>query len=294
MGAGAMVGTGWWSDLWRWSFEPLVIEALVAAALAYAHGLRTVARRRSARVWRGPAACFFAGLVVLTVALLSPVDTFAGDSLAMHMVQHLLLTLVAPPLLLLGRPLTLAHAASSRRTGATLTRIARHPIVRLLGHPAVGFASFALVLWASHVTSLYEATLTNTWLHAGEHVAYVVSATLFWWPVVARDPGARRLSHPARLLYLFLSMPVMSLLGFVVSSNERVLYPHYIVVAGSVAAALRDQRLAGTIMWESSMLCGAFALAFVLMEWLAHDEAEGRRIDAVRAQAGAPAEVASG
>jgi cytochrome c oxidase assembly factor CtaG len=289
-----MVGTGWWSDLWRWSFEPLVIEGLVAAALAYAHGLRIVGRRRSARVWRGAAACFFAGLVVLAVALLSPVDTFADDSLATHMVQHLLLTLVAPPLLLLGRPLTLAHAASSRRTGARLTSIARHPVVRLLGHPAVGFASFTLVLWASHVTSLYEATLTDTWLHAGEHIAYVISASLFWWPVVARDPGSRRLSHPARLLYLFLSMPVMSLLGFVVSSNERVLYPHYIVAAGSVAAALRDQRLAGTIMWESSMLCGAFALAFVLMEWLAHDEAEGARTDALQRASIRRAEIANG
>jgi cytochrome c oxidase assembly factor CtaG len=138
------------------------------------------------------------------------------------------------------------------------------------------------VLWWSHLSSLYEASLTNDAIHAAEHVLYLATATLFWWPIVARDPGSARLSYPARMLYLFLAMPVMSLLGFVLSSADRVLYPHYIAPAGSVAAALADQRLGGTIMWESSMLGGGVALSIVLLGWMRYEEIEGRRADARR------------
>jgi putative copper resistance protein D len=254
---------------------------LALAASAYMLGVNRTRRRRGASGWEPSRSVWFlAGVAVLAVALVSPIDRYADDRLSVHMVQHLLLMMIAPPLLLLGRPLTLAHAASSGRTRTALAAIGRSRATRILGAPVIGFATYALVLWASHFTSLYEASLTNDSVHAVEHLMYLLSATLFWWPVVARDPGAARLSHPARLLYLFLSMPVMSLLGFVLSSADRVLYPHYVATAGSVALALADQRLAGTVMWEGSMVITMLALSGVLLDWMARDELEARRADA--------------
>jgi putative membrane protein len=199
------------------------------------------------------------------------------------MVQHLLLMQLAPPLLLLGRPITLALAASSGPVRGRLSRLAHGRMAGSLGSPVVGFSSFAIVLWASHFTPLYEATLTDETLHVLEHLVFLAAALMFWWPIVARDPGAARLSHPGRLLYLFLSMPVMSLLGFVLSSSNRVLYVHY-VASGRLlgVSALADQRLAGTIMWESSMLVSVVALSAVLLDWMSRDEREALRADARR------------
>jgi putative membrane protein len=281
----------WSSAALRWSLEPTVVVPIALAAWLYVRAVGALRRRRPAASWRTETFCFLAGLAVLVVALVSPLDAFADDSLAVHMVQHLLLMTVAPPLLLLGRPVTLLHATSSRATSETVTRISRSRTGRALGSPVLGFATFSIVLWGSHLSSLYEATLTNETLHASEHMLYLVTACLFWWPVVGRDPGARRLSYPARLLYLFLAMPVMSLLGFVVTYSDRVLYPHYVAARGSFASALADQRLGGVIMWESSMLAGALALSMVLFAWFRHDETEARRRDVL---SGRTAEVARG
>jgi cytochrome c oxidase assembly factor CtaG len=279
------------STVLRWTFEPSVVVPIAATAAWYLGAIAHVRRRRPSTRWRTEEMWFLAGLGVLVIALCSPLDAFADDSLAVHMVQHLLLTLVAPPLLLLGRPITLLHAAAPRRTGEAVTRFSRSGVGRVVGSPVFGFASFSILLWASHLTPLYEATLENDAVHAAEHAAYVFTACLFWWPVVGRDPGARRLSYPARLLYLFLAMPVMSLLGFVVTYADRVLYPHYVVASRSVAAALADQHLGGAIMWESSMLTGAFALSVVLFAWFRHDDAEARRTDVL---SGRPVEVPGG
>jgi putative copper resistance protein D len=269
----------WSSAALRWSFEPAVVVPIVLAGVLYVRAVRVLRRRRRATSWAAEEAYFLAGLGVLAAALVSPIDAFADDALSVHMVQHLLITLVAPPLLLLGRPITLLHATSSREASATVTRVSRSTIARVLGSPLFGFAAFSIALWASHVSAVYEATLENDVLHAAEHATYLLTACLFWWPVVARDPGARRLSYPGRLLYLFLSMPMMSLLGFVVTYSDRVLYPHYIASSGSVGAALADQQLGGAIMWESSMLGGALALSLVLMAWFRHDDVEARRAD---------------
>jgi putative membrane protein len=265
---------------------PLVAVPLAIAAVTYVRAARAATRRRPSIAWTGRTACFLAGLAAIAIALLSPIDALADERFSAHMVQHVLLTLVAPPLLLLGRPLTLAIATSGPRARVALAHLAGSRTARFLGSPAFGFASFALVLWASHLSPMYEAALTDDAVHAVEHVAYLATATAFWWPLVARDPGAARLSYPARLLYLFLSMPVMSLLGFVIASSGRVLYVHYVAAAGSVGAALTDQRLGGTIMWESSMLGAAVALSLVLLDWMRFDDLEARRSDLRRATRG--------
>ncbi len=207
------------SVLTAWTFDPMVVAGLGAAGVLYLRGVRRV--RRPDRKLANRAACFIGGLVVIWIALQSPIDSYADTRLSVHMGQHLLLTMIAAPLLVLGAPVTL-----------------------LLRAATVSWAQFALVLWVSHFSPLYEAAVRSTGVHALEHMLYIASAVLFWSPVAGLDPSPKRLSHPARLLYLFLAMPQASFLGLAMWGTSRVLYPSYQAALG--AAALDDQRPCST------------------------------------------------
>jgi putative copper resistance protein D len=224
------------------------------------------------------AACFLGGLAALWLALQSPIDSYADVRLSVHMVQHLLLTMVAAPLLVLGAPVTLLLRAATPafRRRWVLPLLHSRP-VRMLSAPVVCWAQFALVLWVSHFSPLYDAAVRNAGIHVLEHLLYVASAVLFWSPVVGVDPSPKRLSHPARLLYLFLAMPQASFLGLAMWGSSRVLYPAYQAALGP--AALDDQRLAGTIMGSAGMLVMVPALGLVLLDWLAREEREAVRTD---------------
>jgi cytochrome c oxidase assembly factor CtaG len=263
--------------LTAWRFDPPLVAGLVTAGVLYLRGMERVHRPDRRLVNR--AACFLGGLAVLWIALQSPIDSYADVRLSVHMVQHLLLTMVAAPLLVLGAPVTLLLRAATPafRRRWVLPPLRSRP-VRLLTAPVVCWAQFALVLWGSHFSPLYDAAVRNAGIHVLEHLLYVGSAVLFWSPVVGVDPSPKRLSHPARLLYVFLAMPQASFLGLAMWGASRVLYPSYAAALG--AAALDDQRLAGTIMGSVGMLFLVTALGLVLLDWLRREEREAARADA--------------
>lgn len=263
----------------------------IGAALA---GLGYAAARQ--RLSRGPHAawvrshygpgrmtCFGTGLLAIVVAVNGPPDVLADVSLSAHMVQHLLLQMVAPPLLLLGAPLGLLLRADPpwlpRRT---LARLLRSRAVRVLAHPVTALALFTVVLVGSHLTPLYNLTLQQEWLHELEHAVFLVTALLFWWPAIGVDPAPHRLSYPARLLYLLLDMPVMAYLGLAIANSPRVLYPWYAAHPPPWgASALQDQGVAGTIMWVSGTFTMIPAMAVVFLRWLDDDaRQQARREDA--------------
>jgi cytochrome c oxidase assembly factor CtaG len=267
--------------LTAWTFDPTVVAGLLGSGALYLRGVQRVSRfRRPDRKLARRAACFVGGLVMLWVALQSPIDSYADTRLSVHMVQHLLLTMVAAPLLVLGAPVTLVlRAATPAFRRRWVVPLLRSRPVRQLTAPVVSWAQFALVLWVSHFSPLYEAALRSDAVHALEHLLYVASAVLFWSPVVGIEPSPKRLSHPGRMLYLFLAMPQASFLGLAMWGTSRVLYPSYQAALGQ--AALADQRLAGTIMGSAGMLVMVPALGLVLLAWLAGEERAAARADAV-------------
>ena len=269
--------------IWVWWLDPFLTTSLLVSGVAYVSAFRRVMRERGTRAFpRHRAAAFLTGLAVLFLALHWPLDEYAARWFSAHMVQHLLITLVAAPLLLLGTPVTLALLASSARTRRRILM----PVVgstagRWLTNPIVVWSVFLLVIWGSHFTSLYAAALRNEGVHALEHAAYLAAAVPFWRPVIGLDPGPGRISHPARILYLFLAMAQMALLGFAIYGANTVLYPAYAHVAGAnSASALADQRIAGAIMWTGGMFLIVPALAFVMMDWMRREERAGERADA--------------
>jgi putative copper resistance protein D len=264
--------------------DPAAVSVLGAAG-AYAAADARVRRLRGHLPRRRAPAAFFTGSAVLLVALTGPLDAASATSFSAHMVQHLLLTMVAAPLLLLGAPLTLVLLAWPGAPRRALLGAVRSAPARLLTQPVVAWALFFGVLWGVHLTGLYDAALRSQWIHALEHLALIATALLFWMPIVRADPSPSTLSYPARILYLFVAMPAMAFLGLVLVSATTPLYPTYARVEGA-ARAVADQQMAGAIMWAGTMVLIVPALAFVLLDWMRADEREARRADERLARAG--------
>ena len=269
--------------LLAWSFEAHVLLPLAVVAVAYGWAVRRVAAEHPGNPvprWRSGA--WYGGLSVLFVALASPIATFDTTFFTAHMLQHLLLTLVAAPLLALGAPITLAlRVASSTTRRRWLLPVLHSRLLRVVSFPVVTWIVFAGVMWASHFSPLFDAALENEAAHVAEHALFLGAALLFWWPVVGADPSPWRLPHPARIGYLFLGMPQSSFLGLAIFSAPGVLYPHYATLERFWGpSALVDQQWAGGIMWVGGDLAFLVAMILALWVWLRAEEAEGRRADA--------------
>jgi len=281
--------------LTAWAYDPVPTIGAGVAALGYFAARQRLSSGPDA-AWvrshagRGRVICFCAGLLAIVVAVNGPPDVLSGVSFSAHMVQHLLLQLVAPPLLLLGAPLSLLLRANPpwlpRRV---LVPVLRSRAVRVLAHPVTALALFTVVLVGSHLTAFYNLTLEHEWLHDLEHAAYLVTALLFWWPAIGVDPAPHRLSYPGRLLYLFLDMPIMAYLGLAIASSSHVLYPWYAThLPPWGSSALQDQGVAGTIMWISGTFTMIPAMAVVFLRWLDEDARKQARLEA-RQAGGTPA-----
>jgi putative copper resistance protein D len=257
--------------LLRWHADPVVVAGLAVLALAGVWAVRRVpdvpvARRR----W------FVAALVTLAVALVSPLAYWSEERFSVHMVQHLLLAYGAAPFLALAAPVTVALQALGPGPGRRrLLAVLHSRVLRAVTHPVVTWFVFAAVMYATHFSPLYDAALGSSLLHGAEHVLYLGAAALFWWPVVRRDPVPGSFPWPARILYLFLAMPLQSFLGVAILGSETVLYDHY---AGP--GALGDQQLAGAIMWGGGDALMLAALGGAVAGWLRHDARETARLDA--------------
>jgi len=261
--------------LTAWVVDPVpTIITLVVGALYLSACLRSAAAGLGFP--RGRAVLFCAGLLVVLVAVDGPPDAFAESSFSLHMVQHLLLQMVAAPLLVLGAPITvLLRADPPWLPRRRLTRLLRSRLLRVLTNPVLTLAAFVVVLVASHLTPLYELALENERVHQLEHTAYLLVALLLWWTAIGPDPAPRRLTSPARLLYLFLAMPPAAFLGVAIAGAGTVMYPHYLLDLPPWGwSALHDQHVAGTLMWEAGMFTFVPAAGYLLMRWL--DE-ENRR-----------------
>ena len=258
-----------------WNFTPSVIVGLVTLVAAYLYATGPLRRRRDLGppVTRGQAAAFYGGTAVLAFALLSPLDRIGdGYLFSVHMVQHMLLVMVVPPLWLLGTPGWLVRAAVRRPAGLR--------VGRLLTHPAVAFTLFNVNFWLWHAPALYNATLTNEWLHAFEHLTFLVTAVLNWFPILSPAPDVLpRLSLPGRIIYLFVSCQPMVLLGAGLTFLRAPLYTPYLAAPRIFGvSALGDQQVGGLIMWLPGNAIYLLAISIAFFHWL-EGSAEARRAE---------------
>jgi putative copper resistance protein D len=265
-----------------WSFDPLLQVPLLGVLAAYLWAVRRVGRAHPGNpVPQRRIAAFVAGIVVIEVALQSVVEHYDTTLFSVHMVQHILLTLVAAPLLALGAPITLLlRVASGPVRRRWILPVLHGRIVSVLAHPVVAWLVFAGVMWVSHFSPLFNESLEQPLLHDLEHALYLGAALLFWWPVVGVDPAPRRLSHPVRILYTFLQMPQNTFLALVIYSAGAPLYAHYATLGLTWASPLEDQRLAGGLMWVLGDLLFLTAIGGLVAAWMRHEAREQPRTDA--------------
>jgi cytochrome c oxidase assembly factor CtaG len=262
--------------LFEWRLEPRVLVGLAVAALGWLLLQRRVAAAHPDRPhprWRELA--FLAGLATIAIALTSPIEAYEGELFSVHMLQHLLLELVAAPLLLLGAPATLALRAASPSVRRRLLAVLHSRVVSVLSFPVLAWVLFAAVNWGWHLSPLYNQALEIPWLHDIQHLTFLGAALLFWWPVVGADPARWRLSHPVRLFYLFLAMPQNSFLGIALMSAPPTIYPHYLTNLrdwGPTPAV--DLNIGGMLMWVGGDIVFLLAMGFVVAAWV---RAEDRR-----------------
>jgi len=267
--------------LLAWSLDPLPLIGVGLAAAAYLWAVRrvTAAGRSSHPRWR--TVSFLGGLAAIVLALNSPIEAYEGVLFSVHMVQHMLLELVAAPLLLLGAPATLALRVASPSVRRGLLSIMHSRAVAVISFPLIGWMVFAGVNWGWHFSTLYDQALESVALHYLQHASFLAAALLFWWPVIGADPARWRLPYPVRLFYLFLAMPQNSFLGVALMSAPTVLYPHYLTnLRAWGPSAVADQSLGGVLMWVGGDLVFLAAMGGVVAAWVRHEDRRTARLDA--------------
>jgi cytochrome c oxidase assembly factor CtaG len=252
--------------------DPLLLLPLVLLGALYVIGYTRLRARGS---HGGRPLVFALGYWTLVIALVSPLHALGERSFALHMVQHLLLTLVAPPLLLLSRsmPVLLWGLPSEER--ATLGRLAGRPgplrmLLRWATLPLVAFWVFILTQWLWHQPALYDWAVENRWAHSAEHLTFFLSAVLFWWPVIGAPPLPSPLSYPGRMLYTFLAWMPNTFLGAGLALSANALYPVY---------TYDDQQLAGLLMWMPGDILFAAVLLLLVVAFLNHEQRTAERLE---------------
>src|SRR6516164_9593070 len=260
-----------------WPFDPWLLAALLLTAGAYLRGW-LVLRRRDPRRWHGGhLAAFLGGLATIYVALASPIEPFSDLLLQVHMAQHLLLMMAAPPLLWLGAPLfpVLRGLPRPVRLYWAAPLVSSPPLRRLfarLTHPLAALPIFVAVNWGWHVPEAYDLALRSTGWHYVEHACFLGAALLFWYPVVRPYPSRPRWSPWLLLPYLLLADLSNTALCAVLTFSDRVLYPYYAEVPrlGGLSA-LEDQSMAGLLMWVPGSLAFLLPLAGIGVRLLSGD-----------------------
>jgi putative membrane protein len=254
-----------------WNFEPTVVLGIALVCAVYSLGVHPWRERfpDSQPVSRLQIACFTLAMLTLVVALLSPIDALADRSLLlMHMVQHLLLTLVMPPLLLLSLPAWMVRP---------LLRVPfALPLLRRATAPLFAYVLFNGMFASWHVPAFYDLTLRDQTWHIIEHLLFMATAILAWWPIVGPLPELPRPPYPAQVLYLFLQSVIPTVLGGIITFAPDVLYPTYAAaprVWGLDAA--EDQQWGGLIMWIPGALIYLLALTVVFFVWFEGQEKAG-------------------
>jgi cytochrome c oxidase assembly factor CtaG len=246
----------------EWEFAPVVTAAVAVLAVAYLYGMLRVRRRHPQRPWPVlRALAYFAGLAVVVIATESSVGAYDDVLFSVHMVQHLLLIMVAPALLVAGRPVTLLLHASRNPLHRWVIALLRSRVVTFLTCPPIAAGIYAVVIVGTHLTSFMNITLERENVHNAEHVLYLVAGYLYFLPLLGSEPIRWKMSYPTRFLLLALTMPVDTFVGVVLIQTGHELFPAYADTGRTWGPSLvGDLHAGGAIMWV-----GGDGIMFVLM-----------------------------
>jgi cytochrome c oxidase assembly factor CtaG len=262
-----------------WRLDAGLLLLLMLLACIYLRGWQRLRRRGAVRFGPWRLAAFGGGLATVWFALQSPLEPFSSLLLQMHMIQHVLLMFVAPPLLWLADPeLPLLVGLPKFLRRLVAVPLLREPVVRgighMLAHPAVAWILFVVAAWAWHLPAFYELALSSEFWHQIEHASFFGAALVFWRVVIAPYPSRASLERWVVLPYLLLAGLQGTALCALLTFSDRVFYPHYNAVPRLWnISALDDQAIAGAMMWALGSLAYLLALTLVTVElWQKSDQ----------------------
>jgi putative membrane protein len=255
----------------QWTWPPEILIPLLLAAGLYGLGVTRMLRRSSnRRSFLRPILCFALGWSSLVVALDSPLHEIGEQLFWVHMTQHEILMLISAPLLVLGRPLIAFLWALPPPWREAAARVGRLRTFKkgwaLTSAPLSAWLLSALALWSWHVPWLFDQTLRSDWIHAAQHTTFLVTALIFWWPVVNRTPA---LGYGGGLVYIFTTIMHTSVLGALLTFAPRPWYSSYLMTAPAWhLTALEDQQIGGLIMWIPAGTVLLLVALVLLVKWI--------------------------
>jgi len=259
--------------LTRWelsAFPLLVVLLLVAAGVWYLRADWTLAAR--GRRWKTRrTVAFFAGLVAIDLALQSPIATMTGTYFQAHVIQHLLLMAVAPPLLAMGAPSTLYLQTSSRRHKEHWLAVLRSRPFAVLTHPVlVAFLYFG-VMFIFFLSSLINLAMTHMWLMDAINLTFLFGGMLFWWPMVGIDPIIHwKLGFGARMFFVLVGSAIDAFLGVAILNLSHPIATMY---------SLSSSHAGGGLIWAGTDVLAVMAFGPIYVQWMRSEERAGKRSD---------------
>lgn len=286
--------------LFDWRFDLIFGTLAITLAVLYVLGVRRLRARGDA--WPvGRTVAWLLGCLTILLATSSGIGRYAPAMFSAHMGSHMMLSMLAPALLALGGPVTLAlralpAAGEDAPPGPRewLVSFVRSPLTHALTHPVVALALFVGSFYMLYLSGLFDVALRDHWAHLAMNAHFLLVGYLFYWSVIGIDPTPRRLPHLAKLGMVFASVPFHAFFGVVLMSMQTVVGERFYRGLGLPWAAdlLADQRLGGGLAWATGELPLLVVLVALLVQWARADEREARRADR-RADADGDAELAA-
>lgn len=260
--------------------DPLITAAILLAAGLYFWGVRRLAERGVSWPRARQISWYVGGLGTIAIATVSGLAAYDTVLFSAHMVQHMLLAMVAPIFLALGAPVTLALRAMPRRGRAVLVAVLHSRVAKVLTFPALGWLLFVASPFALYFTDWYPATLGSDLLHELLHAHFVLVGCIFFWPLIGVDPIPGRLPHPMRVLLLVTTLPIHVILGLSIMTQRTVIAAdHYASLGLPWIEPLVDQRVGGGLLWASGDLIGLLMLGAAVVQWKRASDREAVRED---------------
>jgi cytochrome c oxidase assembly factor CtaG len=284
--------------LTTWDLRLDVSAYLAVAGLLFTSGwirLRRRGQQRLATGWR--LSCYWSGLILLGLALMSALDVFGGQLFFVHMLQHLVMVMIVPPLLWLANPFPFViwGLPEGKRVGEWLfaSRSRFRRALRAATRPAIVWFTFVALLWGWHDPTLYSAAQGPSWLHDLEHLTLFSAAMLSWWQIIGAGPRLhKRLSPLARVGYLVETAGANMIPGVIIALADVPLYPYYVNAPRlSGLSVMQDQVLSGIIMWIPGTMMYLLAALIILLRMLNRFEAQAvreRRLQPIGIEPGRP------
>ncbi|MDQ3456467.1 MAG: cytochrome c oxidase assembly protein [Actinomycetota bacterium] len=262
--------------------DPVVLTLLVLAAGLYLWGVHRL-RLRGDHWNAGRTVSFLlGGLGSIALATLSGLAAYEDVLFSLHMIQHMVLSMIAPIFLALGGPVTLALRTLPRagRARRRLLAVLHSRAVQILTFPLIPFLLFVASPFALYFTGWYAATLSNPWLHELMHVHFLLAGCLFFWPLIGLDPVPGRVGYPMRMLILVATLPLHAILGLTIMNQTDLLAAeHYLALDLPWSDPVSEQRVGGGLLWSSGDLVGLLMLGAAAFQWMRASEREATRED---------------